>query len=91
MWSSESFYIELLELFPVPRDDRTSRKTFREKSIEVTQCYFFENNQTNIGYCFSSREKVGESFCFRYSRRRRPDMVKDSGADFISIKLLIKL
>lgn len=64
MWSPDSFYIELLELFAVPREDRTSRRAVSENSIEITQCYFFEKNQTNIEYCLSSRDKVGESFCF---------------------------
>lgn len=61
MWSPESFYIEL-ELFPVRRDDRTSRRAVGDNSIDIKQGYFFEKNETYIRYCFRSGNTFGEAF-----------------------------
>lgn len=61
MWSPVSFYIDL-ELFPVRRDDRTSRREVGDNDIEIKQGYFFEKNQTYIRYCFRSGNTFGEAF-----------------------------
>lgn len=90
MWSPDKFYIALLESFSVLRVKCTSRKAAGENSNEINHCHSFEKNQTNMHRILFLLSRWRRGKLLLYSRRRRPDCIKDFGAGPISIKLLIK-
>lgn len=76
--------------FSVLRVKCNSRKAAGENSNEIKHCHSFEKNETNMHRILFLLSRRRRGKLLLYSRRRRPDCIKDFGAGPISIKLLIK-